>query len=112
MRLALAAVLLLGCSWEGWPWTDPAVQLPLGGDRKCSDPVFGNAALQCCEDHDSSYWVGGTDQDRFTADAEFLACMALSGVPEDIATARYEAVRRFGRGSWNYTTQRTRWPAP
>ena len=92
---------------------DPhGVQLPLGGDRQCSDPVFGQLALQCCSEHDLAYWAGGTRQDFHLANAEFLACMLLWDVPPEIARARYEAVEAFGWGSWRESKHRTRGPGP
>lgn len=104
---ASAASLLLACA--GYPWNDPAgVQLPLGGDRECTNSP--DIAVQCCVAHDAAYWQGGTEQDRFTADAEFLACMALWGVPEPIAWTYYQAVRKLGKSSWKHTAARTRGP--
>jgi hypothetical protein len=107
-----AALLALSCgSCAGWPWDDPqGVQLPLGGDQECSHSP--DIATQCCMAHDAAYWVGGTSQDRFTADAEFLACMALWGVPEPIAWTYYTTVRKLGKDSWRYTEHRTRRPVP
>ena len=85
-------------------------QLVLGSrDQGCSwSPDI--AGGQCCLDHDSAYWVGGTEQDRFTADAELLACLALWGVPEEMANVYYSAVRRFGASRWHLTQTRSRRP--
>jgi hypothetical protein len=72
--------------------------------------------MQCCTGtehevgHDNCYAFGGLESDRFACDAEFFACLAVSGMPEDLAWARYRAVRRFGRGAYNYTTHKTRGP--
>lgn len=100
-------VLLLACA--GWPWNPKGPsQLPLGGDRECSRSP--DLAVECCYAHDNDYWIGGTEQDRFTADAELLACMALYGVPEEIAVLYYRAVRAFGAPAWNLTPERTRGP--
>lgn len=104
----LASILLIGC--QTWPWTERPNQLVLGSkDQGCT--YSPDIAQHCCLDHDSKYWVGGTKQDRFTADAEFLACMALAGVPEGIAVTYYTAVRKLGGIKWKYTKERTRGPA-
>lgn len=114
----LATLLMASCACDGWQ--DPqGVQLPLFGDQRCSDPVFGQAAMQCCTGwtdsrgfhhigHDNCYAAGGTEADRFACDAEFLACMAVAGVPESIAEARYKAVRRYGEDAFRYQEHRTR----
>lgn len=95
--------ILTGCTTEPY-------QLPLGGDRGCSYCV-DSIAPACWSAHDDAYWVGGTEQDRFLADAEFLACMALHGMPEVWATGRYRILRSAGESSWNLTERRTRGPA-
>jgi len=109
-------MLFVACGTPG-PYSAREIQLPLGGDRKCSDPVLGQTAMQCCTGwegyagHDNCYWAGGTEQDRFACDAEFLACMAIWGVPEEIAEPRYRVLRKLGGGSFNYREHRTRGPA-
>lgn len=115
-RLSVLALLLVGATCSSHQ--DPeGIQLSLFGDRRCSDPVFDQMAMQCCVGsadelgHDNCYAAGGTEQDRFTCDAEFLACMALWGVPPSVAEARYRAVRRWGDESFHYTEERTRGPA-
>jgi hypothetical protein len=106
---ALVALLMLaGCAW--WRGDGAPAQLVLGSqDQGCtlSPDVAGG---ECCLAHDSAYWVGGTEQDRFTDDAEMLACLALWGVPEEVATLYYDTVRRLGESHWHYTKVRTRGP--
>lgn len=108
MRLAaslLVAGLALSCAfWDGGPY-----QLVLGSvDQGCT--LSPDVARSCCLAHDSAYWIGGTEQDRFTADAELLACFALYGVPERIATVYYRTVRQLGGPHWNHTETRSRGP--
>lgn len=112
MRTSLAALLLLlGCATVPGPYSDPeGVQLSLFGDRKCSDPVYGQTAMQCCQEHDNSFTVGGTRQDFHIANAEFLVCMLLWDVPLTVALDRYEAVSHLGWKSWNELPTRTRGP--
>ena len=61
--------------------------------------------------HDLAYSAGGREQDRFTADAELLAALALYGVPEPVALVYYFGVRWLGWTRWPYTEHRTRGPA-
>jgi hypothetical protein len=107
-------LLLAGCALGDRQWWDDGGapnQLVLGStDQGCtlSPDVAGGV---CCLDHDSKFWVGGTDADRLAADAELLACLALWGVPEPVAMTYFWAVRKFGATRWNYTEHRTRGPA-
>jgi hypothetical protein len=104
-------VLLLAACTPG-PFAKPRfIQLGLGGDRACSDPVFGQLAAQCCIEHDNAFWAGGTVQDFHLANAEFLACQLLWGVDPEVAYARWGAVERGGLDSWTLREQRTRGPA-
>lgn len=116
MRLAALALALPfvacapACTPAWWDGAGAPAQLVLGSqDQGCtlSPDVAGGV---CCLDHDSKFWVGGTDQDRLTADAELLACLALWGVPEPVAMTYFWAVRQFGASRWNYTRERTRGP--
>lgn len=107
--LLCAPLVVLGCACDGWQ--DPqGVQLPLFGDQRCSDPVFDQAAMQCCTEHDVAFAAGGTEQDFHLANAEFLACMLLWDVPPTVAYARWRAVERFGWSSWTEREHRTRGP--
>lgn len=105
--LAFVTAGCVSCATD--PWADPqGVQLPLFGDRKCSDPIGVQVAEQCCGFHDNAYAAGGTEQDRAIADAEFLLCMLMWDVPPDIAELRWWAVRRHGKDSFHHTGHRTR----
>jgi hypothetical protein len=115
----LAALLALGCaSGEPGPHSDPqGVQLSLFGDSRCSDPVFGQMAAQCCTGgdgeagHDNCFAFGArwTPDGRKLSDrasfhlcnAEFLTCQLRWGVPPDIAEIRWRAVERLGWGSFH-----------
>ncbi len=114
-RWAFALLLLVGCAAPG-PYSDPeGVQLPLFGDRKCSDPVFRQTAMQCCAEHDNCFAFGArwTPDGRKLSDSasfalcnvEFEACMVSWGVPPWVAAKRREAVDRFGWGSFNRDAQ-------
>ena len=81
-------------------------QLPLGGDRECSNSP--DISLYACGNHDNCYWAGGTELDRHVCDAEFLADLMLDGVSYEIAWVYYRTVHRFGGGSFTYTKIRTR----
>jgi hypothetical protein len=109
MRIAVAVLLLVtGCAW--WGGDGRPAQLVLGSsDQGCtaSPDIAGGHP---CRRHDSAYWSGGTEQDRFAADAELLFDLALWGVPEEVATVYYRAVRQFGASHWHYTRSRTRGP--
>lgn len=107
---ALVVVMLLGATCTRW--SDPqGVQLPLFGDHGCSDPVFDQAAGQCCTEHDIAFAAGGTRQDFHLANAEFLACMLLWDVPPSIAYARWRVVDGpLGWEAWNEQPHRTRGP--
>lgn len=114
-----AAALLLVCSLLGggcagplW-WTGPPgepAQLVLGSRDQGCTAVPDLAGGHPCLIHDFAYSVGGTEQDRFTADAELLAGLALYGVPEPIAFLYYVGVRWLGWIKWDYTDTRTRRP--
>jgi len=105
--IGIAFYVVLACA----SYDDPqGVQLPLFGDRQCSDPVYGQLAVQCCYEHDNCYAYGG-DQNAFHAcNHEFAACLHVWGVDHEIAEARYNAVRLFGRGSFRWSKHRTRGP--
>jgi hypothetical protein len=95
-------LLFLGCTW-------PAnTQLPLFGDRECSNSP--DLAPACCAQHDIDYAVGGTEQDRLVADLEMAWCFALHGVDERIVWAYYRTLRKLGGSSWRYSEHRTRGP--
>lgn len=112
-RQVVAVVLLAGLTAcvSGYSYVDPqGVQIPLGGDRVCSDPVYDQMAPQCCSEHDNAFWVGGTEQDFHLANAEFLACMLLWDVPPEIAYRRWRAVDTLGWSVWTLRAERTRGP--
>lgn len=112
--IALGALLLasspVGCVPTWWAGDGAPAQLVLGSiDQGCTaspDLAGGHACLR----HDWSYLVGGTEQDRFAADAELLFDLALEGVPEEVAMVYFRAVRRFGGSHWHYTEKRSRRP--
>ena len=92
----------LGCAWPS------GTQLPLFGDRECSNSP--DLAPECCAYHDIDYAVGGTEQDRLVADLEMAWCFALYGVDEKIVWAYYRTLRKLGGSSWTYQENRTRGP--
>lgn len=44
-------------------------------------PITLKDWLQCCEQHDFSYWMGGTKEDRKLADSELKSCVKTKGHP-------------------------------
>jgi hypothetical protein len=38
--------------------------------------------LHCCEAHDHRYWMGGTEEDRMSADLDLRSCVAAAGHPQ------------------------------
>lgn len=109
----LAVVLLSGCALGAPPWWDDGGepnQLVLGSADQGCTATPDLAGGDPCLEHDLSYGVGGTEQDRFAADSELLAALALYGVPEPIAVAYYVGVRLFGWTRWPYARHRTRGP--
>lgn len=55
--------------------------------------------LQCCVEHDRSYWKGGTYSDRLDADEELRMCVKEVGEPE-IALLMLAGVRVGGSPLW------------
>ncbi len=56
---------------------------------------------ECCNDHDKFYARGGTEADRLKCDPVLYECCKEEG-PDWLASIYYQAVRRFGSGSFNY----------
>jgi hypothetical protein len=116
-RALLSALVALSCAGsDPGPHSDPqGIQLPLFGDRKCSDPIFGQTAMQCCSEHDNCYAFGRrwtpdgielSDRASFhLCNAEFLACMLRWGVPPDVAEIRWRAVEELGWDSFHQRDQ-------
>lgn len=111
--VCVACILLTGCAFgdASW-WGDGGApnQLVLGSADQGCTATPDLAGGDPCIGHDWSYNVGGKEQDRFTADAELLAALALYGVPEPVAFAYYVGVRLLGWTRWHYTPMRTRGP--
>ena len=118
MRSALAGVclplLLAGCALGDRQWWDDGGapnQLVLGSTDQGCTATPDLAGGDPCLGHDLAYSAGGREQDRFTADAELLASLALYGVSEPVALVYYFGVRWLGWTRWPYTEHRTRGPA-
>ncbi len=110
VRIAVVLIVLPACAIRSEIPPREAAQLVIGSvDQGCShapDVAYGIPCLQ----HDSAYWVGGTERDRFIADAELLRDLALWGVSEPIAVAYYLGVRLLGWCCWEYQPGRARGP--
>ena len=114
LRVVAVSLLALACATPG-PYSDPdGVQLPLFGDQRCSDPVFGQMALQCCSEHDNCFAFGArqtpdgrerlSDRASFAlCNVEFEACNLAWGVPPWAAKLRREGVDRWG---WDHFEKR------
>jgi len=100
----LSLVLLVSCQCAtgvGHWWEASDTVLMVGaGDGQCSKSP--DIAVHCCLTHDLAYARSPdrSEQSRFIADAELLACFAYSGVPEAVASTYYAAVRQYGQESW------------
>lgn len=57
---------------------------------------------QCCTEHDKKYWVGGSAEDRMSADEALQACVKSVGKPE-IAALMLAGVRVGGSPWWPST---------
>lgn len=113
MRLAicLLAAASLACAIRSEVPPREAAQLVLWSvDQGCTRVPDLAHGIPCLE-HDLAYGAGGTERDRFIADAELLRDLALWGVPEPIAVVYYLGVRLFGWCCWEYQPGRTRGPA-
>ncbi|HED34221.1 MAG TPA: hypothetical protein ENJ08_08430 [Gammaproteobacteria bacterium] len=68
--------------------------------------------LQCCIEHDKSYWLGGTYEQKLQADDELKACVAKVG-GATLAQVMHRGVR-VGGAPWLPTTFRWGygWPYP
>lgn len=78
-----------------------------------SSLISGADWCDCCFEHDISYWKGGTEAERQTADLALRDCVANKTGNAKLANAMYEGVRlggspyfynwyRWGYG-WNYS---------
>ncbi len=74
--------------------TDGCTHFPNGNDR---DP---NLWLECCVNHDLKYWIGGSEEDRLSADEGLKECVIGKGEFET-ANLMYEGVRIAGSPYFN-----------
>ena len=58
-----------------------------------------NLWLKCCVEHDKSYWIGGTKQQRLDADVALKQCVESVGKPR-IAEMMLAGVRVGGSPYW------------
>jgi hypothetical protein len=108
-RFTVVLLLSLACA-PTWLHSEESAQYVLGSaDQGCtaSPDIAGGIP---CLNHDSAYWVGGTEEDRLIADAQLFYELILYGVPEDVASMYYRVVRELGWTRWPYKKQRTRGP--
>ncbi len=54
-----------------------------------------NLWLDCCKEHDYRYWMGGTKEQRLSADIRLRECVAAVGRPKT-AELMFEGVRAGG----------------
>ncbi|MCB0368191.1 MAG: hypothetical protein KDD45_01820 [Bdellovibrionales bacterium] len=98
-----------------------AILRPFSTDGCSLSPnsLFGVNFVNCCIDHDIAYWLGGSEQDKITADQQFKICVRekfqkkhSTIVSDSIAEIYYYGVSlggvnslpnsfRWGYG-WNY----------
>jgi hypothetical protein len=73
--------------------------------------------LECCKEHDLTYWQGGTYSERLDADKQLRECVAQVGEPA-IANLMLGGVRVGGtpilptRFRWGYGWDYPRWYGP
>lgn len=67
-------------------------------------PSHRDLWLRCCTDHDRSYWLGGTYDERLAADKQLRYCVAEAGNPA-IAVVMLRGVR-VGGSPWLPTSFR------
>lgn len=60
---------------------------------------------ECCFDHDVAYWMGGTREQRETADLALKHCVLDKTGDEELASLMYEGVR-FGGSPYFYNWYR------
>lgn len=77
--------------------TSPQIIKPFKTDGCTAS--FDGSWRHCCVEHDMTYWVGGTFDDRKAADKRLYSCMNLSG-GNDSSELYYKAVRNFGVHLW------------
>ena len=87
-------IVLGGCSSTLKPFESD-------GCSSFPDGTLGQSELwlQCCVEHDRSYWKGGTYSDRLSADKELEMCVADVGEPA-IAKLMLAGVRVGGTPIW------------
>ncbi|MEE9343341.1 MAG: FAD-binding oxidoreductase [Gammaproteobacteria bacterium] len=111
MRYILALVL---CSFLSIPVAAELRPFTSDGCSAFPDgpPDQGELWLSCCINHDRSYWLGGTYDERQAADIALKDCVAALGKP-DIASLMLSGVR-VGGTPWLPTTFRWGygWPWP
>jgi len=95
VSLLVACCLLAGCSNGSIkPFTsDGCSSFPDGTSEQ------SELWLQCCIEHDRSYWKGGTYSDRLDADEALRMCVTQVGEPA-IATLMLAGVRVGGSPLW------------
>jgi hypothetical protein len=114
---SVRGVLLLGVLFGMWSCSADSKLKPFTSDG-CS--LFPDSSLisendwcSCCFEHDISYWKGGTDAERKTADEVLRDCVAGKTGNTTLANAMYDGVRlggspyfynwyRWGYG-WDYS---------
>lgn len=50
----------------------------------------------CCNKHDASYYVGGTEKDRESADQALCRCLQAGGMPPETSQTFHLGVQKFG----------------
>lgn len=94
IALIVFCFLLTGCSSTIKPFTSDGCSSFPNGTFKQSE-----LWLQCCTEHDQSYWQGGTYAARLDADEELRMCVKAVGEPE-IALLMLAGVRVGGSPLW------------
>lgn len=113
MRWLAAALLALSCAYLG---PAPETQPSLWGSDGCSSSPDLQAGVQCCDEHDLGYRIGGpwgdwSERGRHVEDAKLALCLLLHReIPEGAARLYYRGVRAAGRGAWERNRERARGP--
>ncbi|PIU01153.1 MAG: hypothetical protein COT74_01205 [Bdellovibrionales bacterium CG10_big_fil_rev_8_21_14_0_10_45_34] len=111
------SILVRGITWAALIVSGPASAAAASGPNElekfstdgCSSwvegPVWNRQQwAHCCQIHDVAYWVGGTYEERLTADSDFKKCIQDTG-DEVAANTMYFFVRQGG-GPCNTTSYR------
>jgi len=94
VALISLCIILCGCNSTLKPFTsDGCSSFPNGTYKQ--DELW----LECCTEHDRSYWQGGTYADRLEADKALRMCVKEVGEPE-IALLMLAGVRVGGSPLW------------